>query len=295
MAYTVGAGKAVISTPYWYAEEMLADERGVLVPFRDPPALAAQVIDLLDNEAKRHAMRKRAYMFGRDMIWPQVARRYLESFARARAEQRTLHAARISRSKPLDKRPAELPPLKLDHLRHMTDDTGMLQHAIFTVPNYREGYTVDDNARALMVSVLVGRTGPYRRRRASCRAILLSSVMPSTTRPDAFATLWITSATGWRRAVQTTATAAPCGLWAPLLGRSNTPGLQSMAGWLFEQALPAILETTSPRAWAFALIGIHEYLRRYDGDRRASQVREELAGRLLHVVPSESFERMALV
>ena len=75
LAYTLGAGKAVISTPYWYAEEMLAEERGVLVPFHDPSALAAQVIDLIDNEAKRHAMRKRAYLFGRSMIWPQVARR----------------------------------------------------------------------------------------------------------------------------------------------------------------------------------------------------------------------------
>ncbi len=68
LAYTVGAGKAVISTPYWYAEEMLADDRGALVPFSDPQALAEQVIDLLDNESKRHAMRKRAYLFGRDMI-----------------------------------------------------------------------------------------------------------------------------------------------------------------------------------------------------------------------------------
>src|SRR5229473_1436149 len=67
LAYTVGAGKAVISTPYWYAEEMLAEERGVLVPFADPAALAEQVIALLDNESDRHAMRKRAYMFGRDM------------------------------------------------------------------------------------------------------------------------------------------------------------------------------------------------------------------------------------
>jgi glycosyltransferase involved in cell wall biosynthesis len=69
LAYTLGAGKAVISTPYWYAEEMLAEDRGALVPFRDPEALAEQVIDLLDNEAKRHGMRKRAYLFGRDMIW----------------------------------------------------------------------------------------------------------------------------------------------------------------------------------------------------------------------------------
>ena len=149
LAYTVGAGKAVISTPYWYADEVLADERGVLVPFRDPAALAEQVIDLLDNEAKRHGMRKRAYLYGREMIWPQVARRYMESFQRARAERRHFSAPGFV-VKALDKRPAELPALKLDHLRRMTDDTGMFQHAIFTVPNYREGYTIDDNALSLI-------------------------------------------------------------------------------------------------------------------------------------------------
>ena len=158
LAYTLGAGKAVISTPYWYAEEMLAEERGALVPFRDPTALAQQVIDLLDNESKRHAMRKRAYLFGRAMIWPQVARRYMESFERAKAERRHFTPPSFM-VKPLDKRPGELPPLKLAHLRHMTDETGMLQHALFVVPNYREGYTTDDNARALMVSALLEALG----------------------------------------------------------------------------------------------------------------------------------------
>ncbi len=257
LAYTLGAGKAIISTPYWYAEEMLADERGVLVPFRDPPALAAQVIDLLDNEAKRHAMRKRAYMFGRDMIWPQVARRY-----------------------PLDKRPAELPPLKLDHLRHMTDDTGMLQHALFTLPNYREGYTVDDNARALMVSVLADELGHSEGAEIVSRylAFICYAFNGETKRFRNF----MDYQRNWLEASGSDDSHGRT-LWAlgTLLGRSNTPGLQSMAGRLFEQALPAILTTTSPRAWAFALIGIHEYMRRYDGDRRASQVREELAGRLL--------------
>src|SRR3989442_9771978 len=109
LAYTVGAGKAVISTPYWYAEEILAEERGVLVPFADPAALAKQVIALLDNESDRHAMRKRAYMFGRDMIWPQVARRYRETFDRARTERRHFDFTVT----PLDKRPEELPSLKL--------------------------------------------------------------------------------------------------------------------------------------------------------------------------------------
>jgi glycosyltransferase involved in cell wall biosynthesis len=279
LAYTLGAGKAVISTPYWYAEEMLADERGVLVPFRDPPALAAQVIDLLDNESKRHAMRKRAYMFGRDMIWPQVARRYLESFARARAEKRNFTSS-VFAVKPLDKRPAELPLLKLDHLRRMTDDTGMLQHALFTLPNYREGYTVDDNARALMVSVLADELGHSEASEIVSRylSFICYAFNGETKRFRNF----MDYQRNWLEASGSDDSHGRT-LWAlgTLLGRSNTPGLQSMAGRLFEQALPAILTTTSPRAWAFALIGIHEYLRRYDGDRRASQVREELAGRLL--------------
>src|ERR1051326_2473879 len=138
LAYALGAGKAVISTPYWYAEEMLADERGVIVPFRDPAALAREVNALLENEAQRHAMRKRAYLLGREMIWSNVAQQYMESFERARAERRH-YATHTTRG--LLRRPGELPPLKLDHLRHMTDETGILQHAIITVPNYREGYT----------------------------------------------------------------------------------------------------------------------------------------------------------
>ena len=158
LAYTLGAGKAVISTPYWYAEEMLAEGRGVLVPFRDPAALADEVIDLLDNESRRHAMRKRAYVFGRTMVWAQVAKRYMDSFESARAKRRHFIHPDFA-VKPLDKRPGELPPLKLDHLHHMTDETGILQHAIFTVPNYREGYTIDDNARALMVSALLEALG----------------------------------------------------------------------------------------------------------------------------------------
>jgi hypothetical protein len=279
LAYTLGAGKAVISTPYWYAEEMLAEERGALVPFRDPPALAAQVIDLLDHESKRHAMRKRAYMFGREMIWPQVARRYLESFSRARAERRSFTPSAFT-VKPLEMRRAELPPLKLNHLRRMTDDTGILQHALFTLPNYREGYTVDDNARALMVSVLADELGHSEASEMVSRylAFICYAFNSETKR---FRNL-MDYQRHWLEARGSDDSHGRT-LWAlgTLLGRSNTPGLQSMAGRLFELALPAILTTTSPRAWAFALIGIHEYLRRYDGDRRASQVREELAGRLL--------------
>jgi glycosyltransferase involved in cell wall biosynthesis len=279
LAYTLGAGKAVISTPYWYAQEMMAEERGALVPFHDPAALAKQVIDLLDNESKRHAMRKRAYLFGRDMIWPQVARRYMQSFERARAEHRHLMQAEFA-IKPLEKRTGELPRLKLDHLHNLTDETGILQHAIFTIPNYREGYTTDDNARALMVSVLLEELG-------NTEAIDLS------TRYLAF--IWYAFNVKTRRFrnfmdyqrnwLEDSGSDDSHGraLWAlgAVLGRSATPTLQNMAGRIFQQSLLAILETTSPRAWAFALIGIHDYLQRFVGDRRIGQVRNELAGRLI--------------
>jgi len=278
LAYTVGAGKAVISTPYWYAEEMLADERGALVPFGDPAALADKVIDLLDNESSRHAMRKRAYMFGRDMIWPQVAQSYRKTFDRARAERR--HYCPVDFAvKPLDKRPGELPPLKLDHLHNMTDATGMLQHALFTVPNYSEGYTTDDNARALMVGALLEELGHGEAKDLSNRylAFISYAFNPETGRFRNF----MDYQRNWLEASGSDDSHGRA-LWAlgTVLGRSNTAALQSMAGRLFEQAMPTILKTTSPRAWAFALIGIHEYLRRFEGDRMADQVREELAGRL---------------
>ncbi|HEX6172866.1 MAG TPA: glycosyl transferase family 1, partial [Candidatus Binatia bacterium] len=277
----VGAGKAVISTPYWHAEEMLADQRGALVPFRDPTALADQVIDLLSNDAKRHAMRKRAYMYGREAIWPQVARRYMETFQRARAERRHFAPSDFA-VKPLDKRPGEFPPLKLDHLQRMTDHTGMFQHAIFTVPNYVEGYTIDDNARALLVSALLEELGNPEAYELSSRylAFVWYAFNSETRRFRNFMDYqrnWLEENGSDDSHGRT--------LWAlgTLLGRTSTPALQSTAGRLFERALPLISDTTSPRAWAFALIGIHEYLRRFDGDRRASQVLEQLAGRLLNL------------
>ena len=279
LAYTLGAGKAVISTPYWYAEEMLAEDRGALIPFRDPQALAQQVNDLLDNEAGRHAMRKRAYLFGRDMIWPQVARRYIQSFERARTERRHFAAAEFA-VKPLDKRPPDVPPLKLEHLHHLTDNTGILQHATFTIPDYRQGYTTDDNARALLVSALLEELGNKEALGFATRylAFLSFAFNPETKRFRNFMDYqhnWLED----RGSDDSHGRA----LWAlgTVLGHSGTPTLHSMAGRLFQQSLPAIRETTSPRAWAFAILGIHEYLARFAGDRRAGQVQEELAGRLL--------------
>ncbi len=279
LAYTLGAGKAIISTPYWYAEEMLADERGALVPFSDPQAMAEQVVDLLENESKRHAMRKRAYLFGRDMVWSQVARRYMKTFERARAERHQFVHTEFA-VKALDKRAGELPPLKLDHLHHLTDDTGIFQHAIFTIPNYREGYTTDDNARALMVSALLEELGNKEATEMATRylAFTLYAFNSETRRFRNF----MDYQRNWLEESGSDDSHGRA-LWALgiVLGHSSTPTLHNMAVRVFQLSLLSILETTSPRAWAFALLGIHEYLQLFAGDRRVNQVQEELAGRLL--------------
>src|ERR1700704_1239935 len=154
LAYALGAGKAIISTPYWHAFELLDDRRGALVPFENPDAIAQKTVELLDAPAIRHAMRKRAYLFAREMVWKRVAQGYMESFARVRSDRiETPHVQFSART--TQKSLNQLPELKLNHVHALTDDTGMLQHAIFTIPNRAEGYTTDDNARALIFTVLL--------------------------------------------------------------------------------------------------------------------------------------------
>jgi len=276
LAYSVGTGKAVISTPYWYAEELLDDGRGILVPFGDSEAIATQVVDLLDRDADRHAMRKRAYLFGRDMIWPAVGRRYLELFAEVR-EARAVHPRPVFEATTLEQR-MELPELRLDHLRMMTDDTGLLQHATYTVPNYDEGYTTDDNARALALSVLLEQSGDATLLGTRYLAFLWHAFDPETRR---FRNVMAYD----RRWLDTIGSDDAHGraLWALglVLGRSEQDGFRGLANRLFDQALPAICELTSPRAWATAILGIHAYLHRYTGDRNARQIEVELADRLL--------------
>jgi glycosyltransferase involved in cell wall biosynthesis len=278
LAYSIGAGKAVISTPYWYAEELLDDGRGVLVPFADSDAIARQVTDLLGRDADRHAMRKRAYLLGRDMTWPVVARRYLELFAEVR-EDRARHPRPVFEATTLEQRP-ELPEPKLDHLRAMTDDTGLLQHATYTIPNYTEGYTTDDNARALALAVLLEESGAATALAPRYLAFLWHAFDPGTKRFHnvmAYDRRWLDtvgSEDAHGRAV-----------WALglVLGRSDQDGFRGLAGRLFEQALPAVRDFTSPRAWADVMLGIHAYQHRYRGDRTARQLEMELAERLVEL------------
>ena len=296
LAYALGAGKAIISTPYWHAIELLDDHRGALVPFQSPGAVAQKTIELLDTPAIRHAMRKRAYLFARDMIWKRVAQGYMASFVRVRSDR--MQAPRVqflagATPKALNR----LPDIKLSHLARLTDDTGVLQHAIFTVPNYGEGYTTDDNARALILRVLLARPGnrlldqshsatpDFTPVDTSSRylSLLEHAFNPENGRFRNFL--------GYDRRWNEAQGSEDChgrALWAlgTVLERSQDQGLRSAAGRLFEFSLPAVVEFTSPRAWAYTLLGIQAYLGSYAGDRDAQKIRSVISGRLLEMYKS---------
>jgi glycosyltransferase involved in cell wall biosynthesis len=281
LAYAFGCGKAVISTPYWHAEELLADDRGCLVPFGDSAAIARAMCDLLRDEPRRHAVRKRAYLLGREMVWNNVAHLYLDSFHRARQSRQDVYIRPLV-IRTLEDHWSRLPDLRLEHLLRMTDSTGMMQHACHSIPNFAEGYCTDDNARALHLTVLLqelGRHGPDVQRAASTYAAFINAAFNQDRRRFrnfmSFERRWLEevgSDDAHGRA-----------LWAlgACVGRSKQRRLQAWAVQLFDRALPSIIETPSPRGWAFALLGIDQYFRRLSGDRRVGLVRDALASRLL--------------
>jgi glycosyltransferase involved in cell wall biosynthesis len=288
LAFTFGSGKAVVSTPYWHAAELLGDDRGVLVPFADSQVMASEIVKLLSDDLRRNAMRKNAYRIGREMIWSNVASLYMKSFETSRLES-SAPSRKSLVSKTLHQQPRELPPMKLIHLARMTDSTGVFQHANFTVPNFAEGYCTDDNARAFILSILLGQLGDESesvRSLATISAAFLNHAFdPATQRFHnhmSFDRKWLDE--------QGSEDSHGRAIWALGMGVGRSPfrSFQMMSGQLFAQAIPALTSFTSPRAWAFGLIGIHEYLRRLSGDTLVNQTRDVLTQRLMDLYDSAS-------
>ncbi len=281
LAYSFGLGKAVVSTPYWHAKELLADGRGILVPFGDAATIGTEISGLLTNDVRRHAMRKRAYAASRSMTWAQTAKRYLAVFETA------VENARPEISPPLEpmislNKAVDIPKMQIGHFLSLCDTTGMLQHAVHSVADRAHGYCVDDNARALLLSSALANSG---------EAQLLAKI--DTTRFAAFIQhAWNPDTQRFRnfmsydrRWLEASGSEDSHGrtLWA--LGesaRSDTdPARRTWAAALFKTALPAIEKFSSPRAWAFALLGLDAYCAFEAADRYASGMRKLLADRLM--------------
>lgn len=290
LSQVFGAGKPVVSTPYWHALELLSDGHGILVPFRDAAAITEAVCGLLEDPQRMELMGRRAYAAGRAMIWPEVGRRYLDVFRRARAAYQKVHPGVLSKAQPVT-RPGKLPPLRLTHVARMTDGTGIFQHAIYTVPNYHEGYCTDDNARAFLLCTLLEELAvspqPVDIEGLATRylAFVAAAFHPSTGRFRNFMShdrRWLEefgSEDSHGRA-----------LWALGTGaaRSIHEGHRCVSGEWYLRGLAAVRAFTSPRAWAFSLLGCLEYARVHPDHGETRELRDLLTERLLALWRSAS-------
>jgi glycosyltransferase involved in cell wall biosynthesis len=278
LAYAVGMGKAVVSTPYSYAEELLGDGRGKVVSMSDPRALTQTLLKLIERPATRHRMRKRAYEYGRQMIWTEVAKRYEEVFRRA-TELPQLHAT-ARRTIKLASDVHEVPEIKLDHLIRLTDDTGIIQHATYGVPDRRFGYSTDDVGRALAVALM--HYSQFEDERVVDLASRYLSFLAYAQLPDGYFHNFMSYDREFldERGSEDTLGRALWGLGAAV-AYSPREGMSALARDLFERAFN-VLELEHPRAIAYALCGLYDFLQRYDGaaqvKRRLTEMANQLAG-----------------
>jgi glycosyltransferase involved in cell wall biosynthesis len=259
LAYALGAGKPIVSTPYWYAEELLAGGRGRLVGFREPEGVSEALLELLSSPARVREMRANAYEFSRRMTWPEVGGQYLEAFREA------ISTARVRASMPdVSMRHVlpitGLPRPRLDHLKRLTDDTGVLQHARFTVPNRSHGYCTDDNARALVV--MSKYYDLYRDEEAEALLNTYLAFVSYAQRDDG---LFHNFVSYDRRFLDELGSDDCYGraLWglAYTMYRGPAPYV-NLAKELLEQAL-GNLRTLNLRGRAYAILGLYYYLQRY--------------------------------
>jgi hypothetical protein len=246
------------------------------------------VCGLLADEAHLDAMRQRAYLSGRGMIWSAAADHYFASFRRARSDHRRHPGPRFA-VKTLAQQPLELPELTLDHLERLTDSTGLFQHAAYAMPSYADGYCTDDNARALLLTVLLESSShdtPARRQLATKYSAFVQHAFDRDSRRFRN---FMGFDRRWRDETGSDDCFGRC-LWVlgTCVGRSKHRSFQKWAAELFLQALPELEAMTSPRAWAFGLVGVQEYLQHLSGDRSVSAINDRLMQRLIGLYDAQS-------
>ncbi len=285
LAYSFGLGKAIVSTPYWHAQELLADGLGTLVPFRDSSALSAAIIGLLTDSDRRRGIRERAYAASRSMTWEKIGDRYVALFDEMnRSVRPALSKARTGEAR----RDKALPSIRTDHLQAMCDDTGLIQHAIHCVPDRAHGYCVDDNARGLLLSLALSTPGEARL--PGDLAGRFSAFIQHAWNPDlqrfrnfmGYDRRWLEPCGSEDSHGRTLWALGVCALRDADLTRRN------WAADLFATALPIVETFTSPRAWAFALLGLDAFCAAHRSDSVAQALRRTLALRLVTLLAHNS-------
>ncbi len=280
LAYALASGKAIISTPYNYAEDLLADERGILVPFEDSAAISKELLRLLEDDNLRNRIRKNAYQYGRQMIWREVANNYARTF-----EEALYEFGNVPKYGPgefaLSPEPVALPEVNMKQLQLLTDDTGIFKHALFNVPDRSCGYCTDDNARALTIAIM------------NWYLFQDEKIMPLLNTYLSFINYAIDPENGEvknhmsfdRRWLEEICSEDSHGrtIWALGYVVAHPPNNATLGLGirLFKTAMENARQFKTPRAWAYTINGAVKYLQQFGGETQVYDIIEELSERLL--------------
>ena len=277
LIYTMGAGKPIISTPFWYAEEMLADDRGMLFDFKDSSQLSHRVNELLDDEAKRRAIGQNAYDLAKECYWPNIGKQYYDLLDKIIAEVGV--PALEPDDEPRDT-PYVIPPIKLDHLHALTDYTGILQHAKYNVPDRSHGYCTDDNARALLFAVMLQNEVQNVDEVNQLTSIYLSFLDYAYNPQNGKFRNFMNYERQWLEK-EGSEDSIGRAKWA--LGYTaaytNLCNFHHHSNHLFMQALGSVEELTHPRSISYALLGLVHHSKVH-GDPRMMEHVQSLSGKL---------------
>jgi glycosyltransferase involved in cell wall biosynthesis len=278
LAYAVGMGKAVVSTPYWYAEELLSDCRGVLVDFRNVKGMATALNGLIGDSMRRNKMRKAAYEYGRTMVWREVGRQYVEMFVKMLGERKNLEVGSAWKQKMLPL--ITLPEINLDHLFSLSDDVGLLQHACFGIPDRDNGYSADDVGRGLAAIMTC-----YNQQKEEQILPLIRTYVSFLNHSQTDTGNFHNFMSYDRRFEDQQGSDDTLGrvLWG--LGTVVRWGpkeqVRALAQNLMAKAAPRMLEIEAPRAKAYAIMGMYHLLQKFEGASQFKRLLIQLADDLV--------------
>ncbi|MFC1677751.1 glycosyltransferase [Planctomycetota bacterium] len=270
LSFAVGTGKAVVSTPYWAAVELLDKGQGKLVPFGDPARIAEAIVEILKDDSLFYSLRRKAYDYGRARTWPKIGQTYWKMFKSKRIPVRiTDKVALPSSAKALS---LELPEPSLTHLRRMTDDTGLYQHAQFTIPDRNHGYCTDDNARAVIVM-----SKYYSQYREQYGLELLdrylSFTLNSQTADGKVKNFMNYDRTWFRKEPVHDALGRLLWAFGTVMANPPSPHYLSIVKDSFDKSVKHVAKQY-PRGKAYAILGMSDYLKQFPG---ASDIKRQLA------------------
>ncbi|MHC4539637.1 MAG: glycosyltransferase family 4 protein [Planctomycetota bacterium] len=269
LSFAVGTGKAVVSTPYWAAVELLADGRGMIVPFGDSKRLAHGIIEILQNDSRFYSLRRQAYEYGRSRTWPKIGQAYWKLFSARRLPVRIPAKTKLTPTQTISN--IEVPEPSLAHLKKLTDDTGLYQHAKFTIPNRAYGYCTDDNARAVIAATR------YYAQYSEPQALelldtYLSFVIHSQNEDGTIRNFMDFDRTWCKNEPANDAFGRVLWAFGTVMASPPNPAYLSIVKDCFDMSVGRVMRQL-PRGMAYSILGMSDYLKHFPG---ASEIKRQL-------------------